>query len=343
MLGNLWRSLLGRPGWMGAGCLLIASLASAQTSEDPDEPDQSDLGGEPIISHGAPGELTVDASDGNGVLEMPEEGMVFSSNAELIDWAETNMNGIAETDENGNRVGIFGKLTVYGKLVYGDANTETSEAIDDYMVAKLGGKSGVVIVDGQEYCLKENGCSSGLTKDSQSAFLAVHAVRPKNVHICSQPDFCVAASSWKKSVPASWFPLYRTIGSDIEQKAGGFQVSHHFCWKWIIPWSCSRKTGANVMFLHNAYRFETGNIIENAPNVGAGVIEQYAVRNNVESINIRMWSLFVSIRSNGVPGAASTAEAELKGVCGDGSSTSTGAIPANTETAAGDVRDVCDN
>lgn len=227
-----------------------------------------------------------------------------------------------------------------GELVYGDANTETSDAIDDYMVAKLGGRSGVVIVDGQEYCLKENGCSSGLAKASHDAFLA--AAPPRESYICSQPGFCVKASSWRKAIP-SFFPIYRTIGSDIEQKAGGFQVSHHFCWKFIIPWSCSRKSGANRTLLKNVYRFETENIIENAPVVGTGAVEQRAARNNVESIDIRMWSLFASLKSNGVPGSTSTAEAELKGVCGRGSATAASVLDANTKTSAGAIGRLCDD
>ena len=327
MLHRQWSVLI------SVGCVFACSQVFAQ-AQDPDLPsERAGLGGEPLISRGNPGELLIDASGGNGVIEVADKGMNFPSREAAIDWAAANMNGIVETDETGRRIGAFGRLTVYGKLVYGDANTQTSVAVDDYMVAKLGGKSGVVIIDGQSYCLRENGCSENAVAD------VVYAV-PKETSPCNGHGFCVEASSWKKELPVWFFPIYRTIGSDIEQTAGGFQVDHHFCWKLgVIPWSCTRKTGSNTMRLDNAYLFNTGGIDETDPNIASGKIFQSGIRDNTDAIDLRMWSLFVSIKSDKpVPRAGGTAEAQLSGVCGAGESRSRTSTQdfLSTVTAAGD-------
>jgi hypothetical protein len=234
---------------------------------------------------------------------VPDTGKTFDTKGQLIEWAANHFNGIVDTDASGNPQGIYGRLTVYGKLWASDSR-QISAQVDDYMVSQLGGRSGVVVVEGQEYCLKDNGCTSGSEKTPM-----VYSAPPPTTGKCDPTkNFCLNGESWKKELPATFAPIYRTIGSNAEETGIGFSISHHFCWKaGFIPWSCVAKSGDDTMALDSAYNFGTG--------MASGVIEQRGRANNVDSIDLRLWSLFISVKSSGVPGTTGTAEAEIGGVC----------------------------
>lgn len=323
---------------LAAICLFGTARSQAQLA--PGDDDGSDvevdvISGDPTITTPAPGEMVIDASGGNDAIEVPANGMVFNSEDDLITWAADNLNGVPTTDDSGRR-GIWGKLTVYGKLHYGDENANISQQVDDYMVAKLGGRSGVVIVNGQEYCLKENGCDSGSSLTSPGAKVNVYSAPSATGRCDPTNQFCINGESWKKEIPASFFPIYRTIGSDVEETGSGFEITHHFCWKaGIIPWSCARQSGHDHLSLRNSYSFGTG--------MATGAISDGGAHDDVESIDVRLWSLFVSVKSNGVPGTTSTAEAEIGGVCaGESGNSPKFQTPIAISTSAGSVSDqVC--
>lgn len=218
--------------------------------------------------------------------------------------------------------------------------------------SKLGGKSGIVTIEGEQYCLKDAGCGSVNAKANDSdSFLAERAISlaapggdtakpPEDRSTCNQENnFCLEMSSWRKAIPLDKFAIYRTIGSAVEQTKGGFQVSHHFCWKFgFIPWSCSKRSGNNNMRLDNTYRFST--------RVASGSFTDSGQADNVEAIDIRMWSLFVTLKVKdgelkpGFP--QNTAEAELTGACGAGTARDNANHSAGAMTASGDVTGVCD-
>jgi hypothetical protein len=50
--------------------------------------------------------------------------------------------------------------------------------------------------------------------------------------------------------------LYKSIGSETEIVAGGYEEHLYFCWNGIIPWACVRRSGWSELTLVPTYALE---------------------------------------------------------------------------------------
>jgi hypothetical protein len=309
-----------------------------QPDPDPD--------GEATFDRSVAGTLVVNAQDGNGVLSDPHDGMTFGSQAEAIAWAQANLNGTVEYDLFGNAVSVQGSLITYGKLFYSDASTQSLTEVDDYIAYALGGTSGIVTIAGTPYCLRDDGClGAGMT---------LKAAAPEETPACadSTTRFCIKSSSWKTAFPPI-LTIYRSIGSEADQTEGGFRITHHFCWKAFIPWSCSRKSGSNIMSLTNRYRialpaFDDPSSSDSRATPPLGTVgedDESGEASNVESIKMKQWGLFAGIKSSRSgtlsPLLGDTAAATVTGVCG-GEGSRDKNIEVGSLTAAGNHASICE-
>jgi hypothetical protein len=311
------------------------------------EPDP-DPDSEATFDRSVAGTLTVNAEDGNGILSDPHDGMTFGSQAEAIDWVKANLNGTVTYDLWGNPVSVHGSLITYGKLFYSDASAQNLIEVEDYIAYALGGTSGIVTIAGMQYCLRDDGClGTGMT---------LKAAAPESMSACadSVTRFCIKSNSWKSSFPPLIpIKIYQSIGSEADQTQGGFHVSHHFCWKAFIPWSCSKKSGSNTMSIVNRYRIALPAFNDPSPSdpratppLGTvGEDDESGQASNVESIKMKQWGLFGGIKGNigGTvsPAAGATDAATVTGVCG-GEVSKDKDTQVGNGTAAGNHTTICD-
>ena len=102
------------------------------------------------------------------------------------------------------------------------------------------------------------------------------------------------------------------------------------------------------MSLKNQYRIDLPGFEDPSTTPGqpppihsVGVAIDSGIAQNVEEIDLRQWSFFVSIKSTGAPKAGPTAEGSITGVCGAEGSAN-GPNMVSTATSADLVTDVCD-
>jgi hypothetical protein len=304
--------------WLGSRESTTPPKLAITFSDDP-------IDGPTLIDASTPGTLTVDGSNGNGMLDVAQAGMVFDTQQSLIDWAIANLNAVPVVDSaTGATVGVEGRLVQAGDLGYVDEQTLSLVPVDDYIAAKLGGRSGIVTVAGTQYCLRDDGCINGMT---------LKAAPPKSSSACSGTRYCINGDSFKTNLI-----IYRSVGSETDQGAGGYHESHHICWNPFKLFRCTKKSGHNTLRVSNAYTFVS--------NLVVGSIPDSSQKNDSTSLKLKLWSFFVSIKSSdaGVtPGTISTAEADVSGVCGAESGTdNVSRLAASTATSTGDVQGVCD-
>lgn len=281
-----------------------------------------EVAGEAVVTFPEKGVLLVDSSSGGEILEIPEVGMSFGSKHAAIEWAAANLNAHVERDLAGNAIDAYGTAYEIGRFFYVDEKNRELVEIDDIVATLLGGRRGIVTIAGVEYCLRDDGCEEGLALKAPPS---VH--RPCN----SGKNFCIKSESFKTNAL-----VYKSIGTKLEQREGGFSKERHFCWKArFIPWSCVRKKGQNRLELQNRYQFG-----------GSGQLLRFKSGTNTEKITQKEWSLFASIKvkddGSVVPGKPG-ADLIVEGVCAFG----LGRDPrgerdfANSNTSKGDVSYVC--
>lgn len=141
---------------------------------------------------------------------------------------------------------------------------------------------------------------------------------PEDRDICSG-SFCTRNSSFKHD-----YRFYSSRGSETEQRSGGYQVSHHLCFKWgFIPWVCSASTRFNSLHISDVY------FIGSPPFPPAPTWYRRMSATNVNDLTEKIW----------VIGFVPSMVRDISGVCGAHASSGTGGQVPDVITAAGYVSD----
>jgi len=176
----------------------------------------------------------------------------------------------AVTGSEGVITSLSGGLTLSGPVFVPHENG-TIETFDDKFALLLGGRAGLFTVDGEEVCVRDDGCRTDPQIETQQ-------VRPSNITRCDA-EFCTAKSSFQQSSFARFFG-YCSRGATTTQTAGGYQEDTHWCRKWgFIPWRCTTKRGTNRLTLEVAF---LGSPLGNRFRSGD--------RRDVESLTTKIWS-----------------------------------------------------
>jgi len=239
------------------------------------------------------GEVTFDASNKKSMFPVPKAVRHFSSKRDVLQFARKELNAITVTDDATGEVGVQGAAQALGKGFYIHAGRLVE--VQDPIAAFLGGPWGYFMVGDEKICMDGEKCET--------------VTPPGGGDPCSpNGQFCTNDYSFRTNL---WF--YRSIGSETEQLSGGYDVEHYLCFRWIFPWICSRSTGWNELQLTSTF-FGTS---LPPPEIPRFVMARETAADNVEEVTVKLWSLFVSIKSTGLPGQPGpTFEATLTGVCG---------------------------
>lgn len=287
-----------------------------------------------------PGVLLVD-SEAGALLELPKHGPVFASNSDLLLWAAAHLNAQLVYNDLGEVIDATGSVTQAGRFFYVDDTTFATVEVEDVVEALLGGRSGIVTVAGQKYCLREDGCEAGM---------APHAPPTEERRCNTDGTYCIKATSFKRNLI-----IYKSWGTKLEQKNGGYHEDWKFCWKLFIPWACKKKSGQNELSLRSSYQLESssahgcGNQIDPQnprPECTPWSTQRETSKRNTEKIKLREFSFFLGASynlDNGSVEPGGSADMLVEGVC----STGTGRDPrdssksARTVTSKGSIDFIC--
>lgn len=246
------------------------------------------------IVHGtSDGEVTFDASDKKSMFPVPKAVRQFASKHDVLQFAKKELNAIMVKDPATGAVGVQGAAQSLGKPYYIHAGRLVE--VEDPIAAFLGGPWGYFVIGDEKVCVDGEKCDK--------------VTPPKGGDPCSpNGQFCTNDYSFRTNLF-----FYHSIGSETEQTRGGYDVEHYLCFKWIIPWICSRSVGSNQLDLTSTF-FGTALPV---PDIPRFILARESHAINVEEVTNKLWSLFVTIKSTGLPGQPDpTFEAEISGVCG---------------------------
>lgn len=225
-----------------------------------------------------PGELIVDASDGKVALPIPERGLRFDTEQDLYRYLIDELHALPAYDRDGRLVGARGTRIDLGEPYYGDPISKTAVAIDDPLVALIGGPEATVYIAGKPHCLDPAICGD----------LRYAVTNPDEE--CDD-GFCAEGSSYSTKL---WF--YVAHGGKTKRTAGGYVTESRFCWKGYIPWVCTRTFGSNELRVAASFEFEypPATYVSGGPVTGT----------NVQSVQVALWGIGGSFGSTGgVPGS----------------------------------------
>lgn len=257
-----------------------------------------------VIDHSTPGRLVIDASSGN-YLEIPDHGLVVANNAALYTWLRDNLGFVLYT--NGSTpVDAAVEVVQYGDTFYADPSSRTIVPVEDPVIALVGGKDGIITIGGIPQCIKADGCTPGMP------YKAVSGTDRR----CDGSSFCIKHEGIKRDM------LFKSLGSELQQKEGGYHRELHFCWKLgFIPWGCWKSTGSNRLDIQNDYQLSGGG--------GWGTATRFAGKSNVESVKQRFLSVggtieigFSGTLEGADIGTGLDDEITASGVCGHGNGSS---------------------
>jgi hypothetical protein len=333
---------------LAAGVALIDNVDIAVSSAD-EIPVQSVAA---QVTFPSPGELVVNSSDGGEVLNVPAHGQTFSSQQDAISWAAANLNARIEYDEQGNAINAYWSSTEIGSFFYVDEATQSLVEVDDVAAALLGGRDGIVTIAGAQYCIRDDGCEAGM---------APHAL-PEESRDCGADElFCIKETSFKRNLL-----VYKAVGTRLKQVDNGFRITHKFCWKGPIPWSCRVKHGANHLSLTATFQLQLagegcGDPFDSAGGNGScpagnrsGLTERLE-KDNTEQLKLRKGTLFPKLKVWFTPSSVDQVRPGLppsggpvvvEGVCASGGGFDPRSqinTQAATQTSIGNVDFVCPN
>ncbi len=299
-------------------CFLAAVLAAAAPSFG-QEAGQAQFGQPPSPPCSAclsapPNTIYLDASGGKLMHPLPSSQRDFASASEFATFLQQNLNATPIYDSNGNVVGASGGLLQIGRTYYVDANNNV-QPITEPISAFIGGIPAQFTVAGATY-------STGV--QGQDYLVPQRASVPTDVSHCNSAGECLSEHSWNTHLIVH---IKDSVGVEIDQETGGYQESHYFCWKVIIPWICTSSSGSNRLTLNGTLFWDPSYQTGTGPSYTAVAYSTAPTQSNVTNITFSRWSVCFGF------GCAGSSEASLLvGACQQGTSL---AVPSSGATADG--------
>ncbi len=219
----------------GAASLLLIAGPAVALAEDIELEE-----GEAAYIFGSPGELTIDAGDGNAVLLIPETMLEFSDWSEFGLFMQTQFNayvmeiaGVAVPDIE------LSVATIGTPFAWHSASNSAIE-VDSPIIEFLGGPTGEIKIEGETYCINTSRCSGAIppgvpglqTASAAPAVVATLGAAPAPVSaLAAAPTFTVAGESNHYPAfiysPTGVFGYLRHFSSTTTQIEGGYK-------RWVL-------------------------------------------------------------------------------------------------------------